>query len=404
MWHDPQHHEAQVTFTAVLSIQHVEHVVLVCYSEVLECNFECFDASVFNQLQHFKVLLLLSWLLFDVLFMKERNASFIVQNIDQVLAIEIRSSYFSVTFEFIDRCIEMDVVIRWFRFFLLRIFQDRDQTIGCFFARWRLFSSSSVVSFSCLRRMLWSCSCISSSIGFSRFFSTLLLLPSFFRQGKYIHLPHDGSSTFEYIDSLGILQRPNFSKRLGSYRTESIQLKKWRIKIIRRMVTDVKNWSESNGIILTTWTDRFAILQYLHRWRNSSRCESYSCLPSVPGTSISVNNSSQANTSATSCSTSTFVHYLSLAANKILGYLHTSSLQHHHLLPWCSFFLLLLWFLPSPGSPRTHTDSSVVQQTLCSVHGDGEGKLEENWNWVCKQMINKIEIRVFDIFRVNRRW
>ena len=35
-----------------------------------KCDFECFDASVFDQLQHFKVLLLLSWLLFDVLFME----------------------------------------------------------------------------------------------------------------------------------------------------------------------------------------------------------------------------------------------------------------------------------------------------------------------------------------------
>ena len=40
------------------------------------------------KLQHFKVLLLLSWLLFGVLFMKERNASFLVQKIDQVLTIE----------------------------------------------------------------------------------------------------------------------------------------------------------------------------------------------------------------------------------------------------------------------------------------------------------------------------
>ena len=152
--------------------------------------------------------------------MTARNAFFIVQKIDQVLTIEIRSSYFSVTFDFIDRCIEMDVVIRWFRFFLLRIFQDRDQTSGCFFARWRMFSSSSVESFSCLRQTLRSCSCISSSIGCSRSFSTLLLLPSFFRQGKYVHLPHDGSSTFDYVDSLCILQRPNISKQ--PWKTHSV--------------------------------------------------------------------------------------------------------------------------------------------------------------------------------------
>ena len=98
--------------------------------------------------------------------------------------------------------------------------------------RWELFSEKRRVKkrldgwpeafgffpFSCLSRMLRSCSCISSSIGCSRFFSNLLLLPSFFRQGKYIHLPHDDSSTFDYIDSLGIFQRPNITKRLWPWK------------------------------------------------------------------------------------------------------------------------------------------------------------------------------------------